>query len=66
MYTNKLNNIFKRVHFLDKTAGRRSATLPKNAPPLVFSIIFAQIFRFSVFYIEFLKIFQISVSQKTF
>ena len=46
MYTNKLNDIFKGVHFLDKTAGRRSATLPKNVPPQVFSIIFAQIYSF--------------------
>ena len=31
---------------MGKTAGRRSATLPKNAPPQVFSIIFAQIYSF--------------------
>ena len=63
MYTNKLNDIFKGVHFLDKTAGRRSATLPKNVPSQVFSIIFAQIYSFLHRVSQNL---QISVSQKTF
>ena len=43
MCSNKLKGICNGVHFFDKTAGWGPATLPKNAPLQVFSIIFAQI-----------------------
>ena len=46
MYTNKLKDIWNGVHFFDKIAGCGFATLSKNAPLQVFSIIFAQICSF--------------------
>ena len=45
MYTNQLK-ICNGVHFLDKIAGWGSAAFPKNAPPQVFFIFFAQICSF--------------------
>ena len=46
MYINKLKDICNGVHFFDKIAGCGFATLSKNAPLQVFSIIFAQICSF--------------------
>ena len=46
MPTNQLKDICNGVHFFDKIAGWGSGTLPQNAPPQVFSIVFAQICSF--------------------